>query len=188
MRLNGRRFDPIHFMLDRVRKTSSIFNGMSALSWKALLAERLPALGHRNWIGVVDSAYPLQIAPGIEMVATGASHLVVLKTVLDAVVRAPHVRPLVRLDAEMAALPEEEAPGIEALRKKMSPLLAEAPVTTLPHGEIIERLDAAARLFRVLLFKTTLTLPYTSVFIELDCGYWSEAAEHALRQSLSQKL
>ncbi len=158
---------------------------MSALSWKALLAERLPLLGHHNWIGVVDSAYPLQIAPGIEMVATGAKHEVVLKTVLDAVVRAPHVRPLVRLDAELAALSEKMLPGIDALRKKMNPLLAEAPVSALPHAEIIERLDAAARLFRVLLFKTTLTLPYTSVFIELDCGYWSEADEHDLRHSMS---
>jgi hypothetical protein len=160
---------------------------MSATSWKALLARRLPLLGHRNWICVVDSAYPLQIAPGIETIATGTKHEVVLKAVLDAVVRAPHVRPLVRLDAELAAVPEEEAPGVEALRKKMSPLLAEAPVSSLPHAEIIERLDAAARLFRVLLFKTTLAIPYTSVFIELDCGYWSEAAEHELRRSLSSR-
>jgi hypothetical protein len=160
---------------------------MSASSWKAVLAKRLPLLGHRNWIGVVDSAYPLQIAPGIEMVATGAAHDVVLKTVLEAVIKAPHVRPLLRIDAELAALNEGFTPGIDALRKKLAPLLAEAPVSALPHDEIIRQLDAAARLFRVVLFKTTLDIPYTSIFIELDCGYWSEADEHSLRATLSSK-
>jgi hypothetical protein len=157
---------------------------MSSLSWKALLARRLPLLGHRNWIGVVDSAYPWQVAPGVEMVTTGAAHGIVLKTVLDAVVKAPHVRPLLRIDTEQAALNEQFKPGIDALRKAMAPLLAGAPVSALPHDEIIRQLDAAARVFRVLLFKTTATIPYTSVFIELDCGYWSEADEHSLRHSL----
>jgi hypothetical protein len=31
------------------------------------------------------------------------------------------------------------------------------------------------------------TLPYTSVFIELDCGYWSSAAEDDLRRTISWK-
>jgi hypothetical protein len=161
---------------------------MSAGPWKAVLAKRLPLLGHRNWIGVVDSAYPWQTAQGVEMVATGANHAVVLQTVLAAVNRAGHVRPLLRIDAELAALNEKFKPGIDALRKKMAPLLAEAPVSSLPHDEIIRLLDAAARQFRVLLFKTTATIPYTSVFIELDCGYWSEADEHSLRHELSLHL
>jgi hypothetical protein len=33
----------------------------------------------------------------------------------------------------------------------------------------------------VLILKTDLTLPYTSVFIELDCGYWGPEKEQALR-------
>jgi hypothetical protein len=74
------------------------------------------------------------------------------------------------------------APGINDLRKKVDPLLGEN-TSFIPHEKIIARLDTAARLFRVLLFKTTLTLPYTSVFLELDCGYWSAASERALRTS-----
>ena len=46
-------------------------------------------------------------------------------------------------------------------------------------------LDAAGRAFRVLLLKTTLALPYTSVFVELDCGYWSAEAEAALRAAIA---
>jgi hypothetical protein len=29
--------------------------------------------------------------------------------------------------------------------------------------------------------KTTLAVPYTTVFMELDCGYWGPEAEAALR-------
>jgi hypothetical protein len=32
--------------------------------------------------------------------------------------------------------------------------------------------------------KTNMTLPYTSVFIELDCGYWSPEAEARLRAAM----
>ena len=28
--------------------------------WRAKVAETMPSLGHRNWILIVDSAYPLQ--------------------------------------------------------------------------------------------------------------------------------
>jgi len=30
-----------------------------------------------------------------------------------------------------------------------------------------------AEIFRVLLVKTNMRLPYTSVFFELDCAYWN---------------
>ncbi|MCU0782363.1 MAG: hypothetical protein MUF04_14880, partial [Akkermansiaceae bacterium] len=42
-----------------------------AQPWEALLASELPRLGHRNFIVIADSAYPLQSAPGIRTVATG---------------------------------------------------------------------------------------------------------------------
>jgi hypothetical protein len=44
-------------------------------NWHERLDEAMPLLGHRNWILVVDSAYPLQISPGIETIETDASQL-----------------------------------------------------------------------------------------------------------------
>jgi hypothetical protein len=40
-------------------------------------------------------------------------------------------------------------------------------------------------LYQILILKTTLTIPYTTVFLQLDCGYWSDAAEKRLRHSLA---
>ena len=45
----------------------------------------------------------------------------------------------------------------------------------LPHEEIISRLDRVGELFRVLVIKTNMCIPYTSVFFELECGYWNAA-------------
>jgi hypothetical protein len=45
--------------------------------------------------------------------------------------------------------------------------------------------DQSARAFRVLIIKTNLTLPYRSVFLQLDCGYWSAEAGQRLRQAMA---
>jgi hypothetical protein len=45
-------------------------------------------------------------------------------------------------------------------------------------------LDRAAGLFRVLIVKTNMTIPYTSVFLELDCAYWNADAEKRLRSAI----
>ncbi|MHC4658198.1 MAG: RbsD/FucU domain-containing protein [Planctomycetota bacterium] len=155
-------------------------------SWKGKLAAELPLLGHRNWILIADSAYPAQSHPAIETVATGADHIRVVKSVLKAVDNAGHVQAVVYLDAEMEYVSEKDAPGIDAYRKELTALLGNRPVKSLPHEDLIAKLDQAAKMFRVLVLKTNLTLPYTSVFVELDCGYWNEEAERKLRQAIGQ--
>ncbi len=151
------------------------------------MEHRLPLLGHRNWIVVADGAYPWQTAPGVETVATHCAFLDVLHGVLQAVDGAPHVRPVVYLDAELPFVTEEDAVGVDAFRVGLKREMVGRPVRDLPHEEIIQRLDAAGRAFHVLLLKTTLTVPYTSVFLELDCGYWNEAAEGRMRRDFADK-
>ena len=154
-------------------------------AWRRTLDERLPLLGHRNWIVVADSAYPWQASPGIETIDTGAGHMEVVRGVLEAIARSRHVRPVVRLDVELPFVAEAHAPGITACREALGAALGGLAAVSLPHEEIIGRLDAAGRAFRILLLKTTLALPYTSVFVELDCGYWSAEAEEALRRAVA---
>jgi L-fucose mutarotase/ribose pyranase (RbsD/FucU family) len=153
-----------------------------AESWESRFRRLLPLYGHRNWIVVADSAYPAQANPGIETVFTGDDHTEVLKTVLDAIGASIHVRSNVYVDAELKHVEEEDAPGVTALRKEMTRLLAGKNTRDLAHEEIIARLDRAGKLFRILILKSTLSIPYSSVFLELDCGYWSEAAEDRLRR------
>jgi len=154
-------------------------------SWLGALEKRLPAYGHRNWVVIADSAYPLQSNPGIETIVSGAEHLRVLHTALDLISKTPHVRPIIYTDKELQFVPDSDAPGITAYRQRLAAMLNNQPVQTIPHEEIIHRLDEAARTFNVLIIKTTLALPYTSVFLQLAAAYWSDDAESRLRQSMS---
>ena len=45
------------------------------------------------------------------------------------------------------------------------------------HEQIIAKLDQVSQVFRVLIIKTDLTIPYTTVFFELGCAYWPADAE-----------
>ncbi len=154
------------------------------MNWRDKLSKELPLLGHRNWIVVADAAYPAQSCAGIETVATGAEQLKVVKAVLAALDKAKHVRPIVFADSELRHVSEEHAPGITSYREKLTKLLAERPVSFIPHEEIIARLDQAGATFRILILKTRMTLPYTSVFFQLECGYWTAEAERKLREAI----
>ncbi len=152
--------------------------------WRSTLKTELPRMGHRNFIVIADAAYPLQSAPGIKTIATGENQFEVVSAVLEEIAKSNHVSPIIYLDRELEQVTEEAAPGIGAYRKGLAKALADAKPTRVPHMEIIKKLDVFSELFNVLILKTKLTLPYTSVFIELDCSYWSAKKEAALRKSM----
>src|SRR5262245_31517793 len=92
----------------------------TAQSWQSHLKEELSLLGHRNWILIVDSAYPEQVGPGIETLETNADQLDVVRTVLTSMKGSIHVRPLIFLDAELPFVPDQKAPGISAYRTQLA--------------------------------------------------------------------
>ncbi|MGA2047731.1 MAG: RbsD/FucU domain-containing protein [Terracidiphilus sp.] len=152
--------------------------------WEHQLSVRLPQFGHRNWIVVADAAYPSQSSPGIKTIAAGVDQINVLRTVLDAFRATKHIRANVYLDYEMHFVPEKDAPGVERYKQELDALLAHSTVFRLPHEQIIQKLDQSARVFKILIIKTQMLIPYTSVFFELDCGYWNREAEERLREAI----
>lgn len=154
--------------------------------WDIVLTRKVPTLGHRNWIVVADSAYPAQTSPGITTIVTHSDHFTVLDRVLKELSHAGHVRPVAFLDAELPFVDEKDAPGIGKVRAALKERLAKLDPKSLPHEQIIAKLDKAGGAFQILLFKTSLKLPYTSVFFELDCGYWSPEAEKRLREAIKK--
>lgn len=158
----------------------------ASTDWRHLLEQELPLLGHRNWIVIVDSAYPLQSSPGVETVETGASQDEVVRTVLGDLAKSKHVAPDVYMDAELPFVPEQGAPGVTAYRAQLPSLLGSLQVESLPHEQLIKMLGDAGATFHILVLKTTLTIPYTSVFLRLDCKYWDATAEAALRKAMAE--
>lgn len=152
--------------------------------WTQDFERLLPLLGHRNWILVVDKAYPYQSAAGITYLDTKAPLPAVLERVVSDMKASAHVRPVYYTDAELAQVSEDLAPGADAFRAALAKLLEGANVQTLLHDSVFKKLDEASKLFNVVVLKTECTIPYTSVFIELDCGYWSAEKEQALRAKM----
>jgi L-fucose mutarotase/ribose pyranase (RbsD/FucU family) len=158
-----------------------------AVDWQTKLGEVLPLMGHRNWIMIVDSAYPLQSSAGVETIETNASQMEVIQKVLDKLDSSIHVRPIVYMDAELPFVPEKNAPGVTAYRDGIQKLLAGRHITSLPHEQIIGKVDEVGKTFHIVVLKTTMTVPYTSVFLQLNCKYWSDEAEAQMRREMGAK-
>jgi len=176
--MNGRSLFPILFGIALL--VSSL--AANAQSWRSHLNDELQVMGHRNWILIVDSAYPEQVGSGIETIETNSDQFDVVRTVLTGIKDSIHVRPVIFMDAELPFVPEQKAPGVSSYRSKISALLHDYAVNSRLHQSLIDEVGKDSAQYRVLILKTNLAIPYTSVFIHLDCKYWGAEDERDLRE------
>lgn len=148
--------------------------------WRDELRQQLPLLGHRNWLCIVDAAFPWSIAPGIEMLDTREEIGVVLASGLQAVGEAPHLRPIAHVAREL-----DFVPHAQTLRQELLTAIDGLESRRVLHSEILATLDRVGREYRILMLKTTCAIPYTSVFLELECGYWPAEAEAEMREAMA---
>ena len=167
-------------------KTSSQ-QAAGSVNWKKQFDATLLLLGHRNWIIIADKAFPFQYAAGMEYINTGENLLPVLKYVLQQVDASGHVKPIIYRDKELGFITEEQSKGVKSFANESQKLFGSQPVETLLHDSVFGRLDASAKLFKILVLKTNGTIPYTSVFLQLDCAYWSAEKEMQLRKRMNDK-
>lgn len=153
-------------------------------TWEEVLEEDLHLLGHRNWILVVDKAFPEQSSAGMKYLYVEQDLLPTLEHVLGALDKSTHVKPIIYQDKELSFIREEQVAGIEEFRALAAKTLADREVNTLLHEEVFSMLDKSSSLFRVLVIKTNCILPYTSVFLQLDCSYWGPENEKILREQM----
>jgi D-ribose pyranose/furanose isomerase RbsD len=152
--------------------------------WKTQLNQKLPMLGHRNWILVVDKAFPEQNAPGMEYMYVNENLLPVLKHILAQIGESGHVKPIVYQDKELGFIKESQAKGVEQFVRESKETFGTQNVQTMLHDAVFKKLDTESKLFKVLVIKTKETIPYTSVFLQLDCAYWNGDKEKELRLNM----
>ena len=153
-------------------------------NWEEILKNRLELYGHRNWLVIADAAYPAQSRQAIETIVADEEQTTVLERACAILGGCKHIKPNIYTDEELTFVGEEYAPGIHSYRERLGSLLTGREVRALPHEDIIAKLDRAGELFRVLVIKTNMRIPYTSVFFELDCGYWNVQSEKKLRAAM----
>jgi hypothetical protein len=133
---------------------------------------------------VADSAFPVYAEPGIETIAANADFASVLKSVAGEIAASRHVRGTVFLDKEIEFVEEQDYPGVTALRRTIATTFPTDQVSSIPHSEAMSRIAQAGTNYRVPFIKTTGRIPYSSVYIRLDCGYMSEEIERKISNAM----
>ncbi len=150
-------------------------------NWKYQFDKKLPLLGHRNWILIVDKAFPEQNAAGMEYVNSDEKLLPTLEYVLGEINKSSHVKPIIYQDKELNYITDVQSKGVKQFTEATKKLFTHQQVQTMLHDSVFMKLDKEAKLFKVLVIKTNETIPYTSVFMQLDCTYWNAEKENQLR-------
>ncbi len=156
-------------------------------NWEEILRDRLQLFGHRNWLVIADSAYPAQTRQGVETIVADEEQTTVLSRAIAILGGCRHIKPAIYTDKELQFVSEQDAPGITAYRRQLERLFDGHQMHSLLHEDIISRLDQVGEMFRVLLIKTNMRIPYTSIFFDLGCGYWDAEPENRLRAAMRSK-
>jgi hypothetical protein len=154
-------------------------------AWQTTLQQRLPLYGHRNWIVVSDAAFPAYSDTGIETIVVDQDLASVLHYVAKAISSSKHVRAAAFLDQELQFVPEQNYPGVTRLREQINREFSTDILSSVPHSEAISKIDEAGKTFRVLFIKTNTTIPYTSVFMRLDCGYMTDEIDAKIKTAMA---
>ena len=179
-------------MMSSCQKVSNPANSQASTevstsnSWQDQLTEMMPYLGHRNWIVSADMAYPLQSGSGITTLYADEPYLDVLEKVKGMIDKAPHVFAHIYRDKELSFISEKDMPGVDSLRAGMDRICGNE-ASSVVHEDLIARLDAAGRLYNVIIIKTPLTMAYTTTFFELDCAYWNGDQQKKLDEAMGSK-
>lgn len=155
--------------------------------WKGSVNQQVNQLGYRNWIVISEASFPAHSRAGVRQVNANAEVPEVVDYILNALERTQHVRPRVYLTREVRAVENDFAPGIDDMRKRIAESLHGHEPTELDQQSLITLLESANQSYDVLVIRTPTALPYTSVFLELQPGYWDAESEERLRQKIRRE-
>ncbi|MCW1887167.1 RbsD/FucU family protein [Luteolibacter flavescens] len=155
--------------------------------WRDELAMRTSQLGYRNWIVIAEASFPAHSRSGVRQITADAEIPEVVDEVLRTLERTEHVTPRIYVAREMRSVENDYAPGIEDFRKRLQPAMHAHETTELEQQSLMTLMEDSNKTFEVLVIRTPTALPYTSVFMELQPGYWNADSESALREKLERQ-
>jgi hypothetical protein len=174
----------ITFFSCRQYQAQDVEKSMTVKSWQQKLDSELPMLGHRNWILIVDKAFPALNAPGMEVIYADDNLLNVLKYTLSKIDSSSHVRPIIYVDKEMQFMTPQLENGVNAFRDSLKNIVNNQTLHPELHDSVFTKIQRTSELFKVLVIKTNGNLAYSSVFLQLDCAYWNSEQEGQLRKAM----
>ncbi len=155
--------------------------------WRDAVAMQSAQLGYRNWIVIAEASFPAHSRTGVRQITANEEIPTVVDEVLRSLEKTEHVTPRIYVAREARAVENDYAPGIDEFRDQLKPALHAHETTELEHQSLVTLIEDATKSFDVLVIRTTTALPYTSVFMELQPGYWNSDSESALREKLERQ-
>lgn len=155
--------------------------------WRGAVASQAGQLGYRNWIVIAEASFPAHSRPGVRQIAAGEDGAVILDEVLRTLERTEHVRPRIYLSRELRAVENDFAPGVDDYRERLQRALHGHEPTELEHQALLTLIEDVTKSFDVLVIRSSTALPYSSIFLELQPGYWDGESEARLRQQIERQ-
>ena len=146
-----------------------------------VLAGEIRALGAKNWIVIADQSFPLHARRGVRTLLVNKEIPEGLSGVLNVIDSQQHVDPLIYRAREASIVENDTAPGYDPYRRQITAALQGRRISDFKYRHLSVMLEDDSKSFAVLVIKTTTALPYSSIFIELDNGYWDQRSEEELR-------
>lgn len=156
-------------------------------TWKMAVDRQTEQLGYRNWIVVAEASFPAHSRAGVRQIAAPVEIPEALDYVLHSLERTENLRPNIYLTRELRSVENDFAPGIDQVREHIQTALHGHEPTELDQQSLLTLLEDANRSFDVLVIRTRSALPYASVFIELQPGYWDASSESRLRDRIQHE-
>ena len=144
-------------------------------------------LGYRNWIVIAEASFPAHNRPGIRQVNAPVEIPEALDYVLHTLEQTENVRPQLYVTRELRSVENDFAPGIDELRKKLQAAQHGRETTELDQQSLLTLMEDASKSFDVLIIRTPTALPYSSMFLELQPGYWDVDSETRLRDKIERE-
>ena len=148
------------------------------------LVREVRALGNRNWIVIADESFPLHTRRGVRTLLVDKEIPEVLSGVIDVLESQQHVTPVFYRTRELGFIENDTAPGIDNYRANITKALRGYEIRDFQYRYLSVVLEDDSKTFAVLVIKTKTALPYSSIFIELDSGFWDQSSEKKLRSKM----
>jgi hypothetical protein len=134
----------------------------------------LPLYGHRNWILVVDKAFPaLPASAGMQVINTNSTMLPVLRYLNAKIQQSPHIFSHLYMDKELNFIPAERDAILNQFKDSLHQIFGHQMISPLLHDSVFTEVAETSKRYQVLVLKTNSCIAYSSIYFQLDCKYWN---------------
>ncbi len=157
--------------------------GGAPMPWQQQIAGALPIFGSGNWVVVASTDFPLLSTAGVETIRVPDGLAAAVNSMEGIFQMSSRLRPSFHVASELdfAATQNDDA---KAYLAEITKILPTVGVVKMPAADIVQTVIDTAATKRVLVIKTDSMIPYGSIAVELEPGFWSPEQEQALRDAM----